>query len=80
MVLGEQKSQGLPEIRVWYRMVQRRRRRRVLMVLEVRRMRGVVRREMVAVLAVLALAAERAQRHRHVGHFVTSPSSPRLMN
>lgn len=69
----------IPKIRVRYRVVERRRRRRVLMVLrvQVRGVRRVVRREMVAVLAVLALAAERAQRHRHVGHFVTATSSRR---
>lgn len=61
----------IPEVWVRHGMVHRRRRRRVLMVLHV--VRRVVRREVV-VLAVLALAAERAQRHRHVGHFVTEPS------
>lgn len=45
----------------------RRRRRRILVVLYVRRMQRVL-------VAVLALAAERAQRHRHVGHFVTDTS------
>lgn len=79
-----------PEVGIRHGMVERRRRRRVLMVLQVRRVvrrdvmrrkvmrrevmrREVMRREMVGVFPVLALA-QRAQRHRHVCHFVTGPS------